>query len=337
MREFPAEWYEQSAVQLTWPDASTDWNDILEEVIPVFKNIADEISEDQKVLIVAQDVSAVRHMFDGNVNVVVVESEINDTWARDHGGISVFEDGKPVLLDFGFNAWGNKFEFNKDNDITQRKFKAGVFKAEVEYSDNLDFILEGGSVESDGKGTILTTSECLLSLERNPQLSKQDIENELKKRLGAKRVLWLDNGYLAGDDTDSHIDTLARLISEDTIAYVACDDVNDEHYNSLKAMETELKDFRKVNGEPYRLVKLPMADVVYDEDDRLPATYANFLIINKKVLVPFYNSPKDEEVSKIMAELYPDREIVGINCLPLIKQHGSLHCITMQYPKEFVK
>ncbi|MCU4165845.1 agmatine deiminase family protein [Carboxylicivirga caseinilyticus] len=337
MREFPAEWYEQSAVQLTWPDASTDWKDILEEVIPVFKSIADEISEDQKVLIVTQDVSAVKQMFDGNANIVVVESEINDTWARDHGGISVFEDGKPVLLDFGFNAWGNKFEFNKDNDITQRKFKAGVFKPEVEYSDNLDFILEGGSVESDGKGTLLTTSECLLSPERNPQFSKVEIENELKKRLGANRILWLDNGYLAGDDTDSHIDTLARLISEDTIAYVACEDENDEHYISLKAMETELMDFRQDNGEPYRLVKLPMADAVYDEEDRLPATYANFLIINKKVLVPFYNSKKDEEVKKIMAELYPDREIVGINCLPLIKQHGSLHCITMQYPKEFVK
>ena len=337
MREFPAEWHKQSAVQLTWPDSSTDWKDDLNEVIPVYKTIVDEISQDQKVIIVAQDVDDVSLMFSDNENVTVVKSQIDDTWARDHGGISVFDDGKPVLLDFGFNAWGEKFSYQNDNAITQHMFHSNIFDEAVEYSNNLDFIFEGGSVESDGKGTILTTAECLLSPQRNPERTKQQIEEELKQRLGVNRILWLENGYLAGDDTDSHIDTLARFIDAETIAYVVCDDAEDEHYTSLKAMGDELIKFKQVDGKPYRLVKLPMADEVYEAGDRLPATYANFLIVNKKVLLPFYNSPKDEKVRLIFQELYPQHQIVGINCLPLIKQHGSLHCITMQYPIGFVK
>jgi len=337
MREFPAEWHKQSAVQLTWPDSTTDWKDDLKEVISVYKTIIEEISQDQKVIIVAQDVDDVSQLFSDNDNVTVVKSQIDDTWARDHGGISVFDNGKPVLLDFGFNAWGEKFIYQKDNAITQHMYHSNIFNDNVEYSNNLDFILEGGSVESDGKGTVLTTAECLLSSQRNPERNKENIEEELKQRLGVERVLWLENGYLAGDDTDSHIDTLARFVNEETIAYVVCDNEEDEHFTSLKAMEDELIKFRQKNGKPYRLVQLPMADSVYDEGDRLPATYANFLVVNKKVLLPFYNSPKDEGVRLIFQQLYPQYKIVGINCLPLIKQHGSLHCITMQYPIGFVK
>nr|WP_321451611.1 agmatine deiminase family protein [uncultured Carboxylicivirga sp.] len=337
MKEFPAEWFEQSAVQLTWPDASTDWKDNLEEVIPVFQNIAEEISEDQKVIIVAQNPTDVQELLCRNKGISILKCEIDDTWARDHGGISIFDDSKPVVLDFGYNAWGNKFAYKKDNAITQYQFRSEVFKPDVSYARHHDFILEGGSIESDGKGTILTTTECLLSKERNPHLSKGEIEEELKKRLGAKRVLWLDNGYLAGDDTDSHIDTLARFVNVSTIVYVACEDENDEHYFALKAMEDELKTLKQDNGEPYNLVKLPMADAVYEDGERLPATYANFLITNSKVLVPTYQSSKDVVAIDTLVQLFADRQVVGINCLPLIKQHGSLHCVTMQFPKGFIK
>nr|WP_319398735.1 agmatine deiminase family protein [uncultured Carboxylicivirga sp.] len=337
MKEFPAEWFEQSAVQLTWPDASTDWKDNLEEVIPVFQNIAEKISEDQKVIIVAQNPTDVQELLSKNKRISILKCEIDDTWARDHGGISIFDDSKPVVLDFGYNAWGNKFAYKKDNAITHHQFRSEVFNSDVSYAHHLDFIMEGGSIESDGKGTILTTSECLLSKERNPHLSKAEIEEELKKRLGAKRVLWLNNGYLAGDDTDSHIDTLARFVNESTIAYVACEDENDEHYVTLKAMEDELKALKQDNGEPYNLVKLPMADAVCEDGERLPATYANFLITNSKVLVPTYQSPKDEVAIAILVQLFADRQVVGVNCLPLIKQHGSLHCVTMQFPKGFIK
>lgn len=153
---------------------------------------------------------------------------------------------------------------------------------------------------------------------------------------GLDRVLWLESGYLAGDDTDSHVDTLARFCSEDTIAYVKCTDEDDEHYSELQLMEDELRTFRQINGEPYNLIALPMADEVIWEGDRLPATYANFLIINGAVLLPFYNSPKDKTAKAALQKAFPEREIVGINCLPLIKQHGSLHCVTMQYPEGFI-
>lgn len=337
MREFPAEWHPQSALQLTWPDQSTDWRDNLNEVIEVYLHIIKAVHTEQKILLVCQNPVDVVAFVEGLSNVQLVECGLNDTWARDHGGISVFDNQQAVLLDFGFNAWGGKFEYAKDNAITRKMYDQGVFNKHVVYSDCLDFILEGGSVESDGMGTVLTTSECLLSPSRNHGMSKDRIENELKKQFGAHRVLWLNSGYIAGDDTDSHIDTLVRFVDERTIVYVRCEDENDEHYQALKVMEEELKSFRQADGQPYRLVALPMADAVCEDGDRLPATYANFTIVNNKVLLPFYGSAKDKEVQAIFEELFENREVVGINCLPLIRQHGSLHCITMQYPDGFVK
>lgn len=339
-RFLPAEWYPQSAIQLTWPHKDTDWVDILDEVLVCFSELVFHISKFQKVLIVCPTKEIVLpHIQNANLqNVIFVEFPSNDTWARDHGGITVLENGKPVILDFRFNGWGLKFAANFDNQITSNLFAKNVFGNEVAYENHLGFALEGGGIESDGKGTILTTSYCLLSPNRNGHLSKQEIENYLYKTFNANRILWLENGYLAGDDTDSHIDTLARLCTEDTIAYVKCDDKTDEHYPALKAMEDELKAFTTAEGKPYNLIALPMADAVYDEEDetyRLPATYANFLIMNKMVLIPIYNSPKkDAETIAAMQSIYPDKEIVGVNCLSLIKQHGSLHCVTMQFPKE---
>lgn len=330
----PAEWYPQSAVQLTWPHKDTDWAPILEEVIPCFVAIAKEIIKRESLLIVCRDENEVRRQL-GEIDeerVLFREIESNDTWARDHGGITVFHGKVPVIYDFVFNGWGMKFPADKDNLITRMLFMTDTFQEDTPYNNMQPLVIEGGSIESDGKGTLLTTAECLLSNNRNEYLSQEQLEYHLKDIFGVRRVLWLYNGYLAGDDTDSHVDTLARFCAEDTIAYVQCLDEDDEHYEELQAMEQELKGFTRENGEPYRLIALPMADKVEWEGERLPATYANFLIINDAVLLPTYNSSKDALAKEALQKAFPDREIVGIDCLPLIKQHGSLHCVTMQYP-----
>jgi len=330
--QLPAEWAEQQFVQLTWPHAETDWAYMLDEVNACFVNIAREIIKHENLLIVCTDTDEVEQLLgDADLSrITFAEMATNDTWARDHGGITVLKDGKPVIYDFTFNGWGLKFAANHDNMITRRLYSAGIF-GEARHRNCFDFVLEGGSIESDGEGTLLTTAECLLSDNRN-NLSEEDIEVRLKEYFGLKKVLWLNHGYLAGDDTDSHVDTLARLCDKSTIAYVKCDDPEDEHYVELKKMKKELRQFQNSEGRYYRLIPLPMADAIYEDDERLPATYANFLIINGAVLMPTYNSPKDEIAKEQLQRAFPDREIVGINCLALIKQHGSLHCVTMQYP-----
>ncbi len=335
----PAEWVKQSAVQLTWPHEETDWAPILDEVVPCFVSIAKEIMKRENLLIVCPDAAVVKQQLGeyDESRVRFAEMETNDTWARDHGGISVVDSFGLTLYDFLFNGWGMKFAAAKDNLITRTLAADGFFTDQVQAANMAPFVLEGGSIESDGKGTLMTTAECLLSVNRNEYLHREEIENYLKEVFGLKRILWIENGYLAGDDTDSHVDTLARFCNEHTIAYVQCLDESDEHYDELKAMEKEIMDFRQENGEPYQLIALPMADKVEWQGERLPATYANFLIMNGAVLVPFYDSPKDEQARSLLQEAFPDREVVGVNCLPLIKQHGSLHCVTMQYPEGFIK
>jgi agmatine/peptidylarginine deiminase len=335
----PAEWEPQSGVQLTWPHADTDWRDILDEVIPCFVAIAREVARRERLLIVCRSADEVRRQLGGAAdlaNVRFFELPSNDTWARDHAPLSVFEDGRPCVYDFAFNGWGMKFAAHLDNQITLGLVRGGAFAPEVGYRNMLHCVFEGGSVESDGQGTLLTTEACLLSANRNDHFSKQELEAFYLKTFGARRLLWLANGYLAGDDTDSHVDTLARLCDARTIAYVRCEDPADEHYDALRRMEAELRTFRTLSGEPYALLPLPMADCVIEDGERLPATYANFLIINGAVLVPTYRSPKDALACAQLARAFPGREIVDVDCLPLIKQHGSLHCVTMQYPEGFI-
>ncbi len=336
LRRLPAEWETQSAVQLTFPHAGTDWVDVLPEVLPCFVAIAKTISEFQKVLVVCQDAEETRVLLKecNLANIKLVEVDSNDTWARDHGGITIEENGQMVVLDFVFNGWGLKFPAFKDNLITLSLYNKGVFSAGIRPG---GIVLEGGALESDGLGTLLTTSECLLSPNRNPHLSKAEIETYLKSIFGLKQVLWLDHGYLAGDDTDSHIDTLARLCNPEVIAYVKCSDPKDEHFEALEKMESELKQFKRLDGQPYQLVPLPWPEACFDpEGHRLPATYANFLIINGAVLVPTYAVPQDQEALDILKGVFPDRKVIGIDCRPLILQHGSLHCVTMQYPENVV-
>ena len=321
----PAEWEPQEGVQLTWPHAGTDWAPILNDITVVYHSMAREIARRERLIVVASE--------DAARDCVKIICPTNDTWARDHGFISLVDDnGHRRLLDYKFNGWGEKFEASLDNAINRRLYNLGEIAGE--YSDNLDFVLEGGSIESDGRGTIFTTSQCLLAPHRNQPMTKAEIEERLRRDLCAERVLWIDYGNLIGDDTDGHIDTIVRVCPDDTLLYMGCDNPEDEQYEDLRKMEAQLQSFRTLEGKPYRLMKLPMPHPIYDGEDRLPATYANFLIINDAVLCPTYNQPDiDSEALRIIAKAFPDREIIGIDCCPVIRQHGSLHCCTMQFPK----
>lgn len=325
----PAEWEPQEAVQLTWPHPATDWAPMLSEITAVYRQMASEIARRERLIIVAPEGTAPD--VDG---AELLTCPTNDTWARDHAFLSLLDDdGHRRLLDYCFNGWGGKFEATLDNAINRHLYDSRLITGD--YSDNLDFVLEGGSVESDGKGTVFTTSACLLAPHRNEPFSRSDIELRLINDFSAKRVLWIDHGLLTGDDTDGHIDTMVRVCPNDTLLYIGCDDTTDEHYEELQLMEAQLRNFRTLSGQPYRLRKLPMPHPIYDADGaRLPATYANFLIINGAVLCPTYAQPDcDTEALSIIAQAFPDREIIGIDCRPVIYQHGSLHCCTMQYPK----
>lgn len=331
----PAEWEPQLGVLLAFPHQDSDWFPYLSDARETFAAIIREISFREKVfLVVSPENSHVTAFLEERGvamdRVTLIPIPTNDTWARDFGPITVEGEGGLLFLDFFFNGWGLKFPADRDNLVTGRLLEQGVFQTPRKI---MGMALEGGGIESDGQGTILTTAECLLSPNRNPHLSREETEAAVKAAFGADRVLWLEHGYLAGDDTDSHIDTLARLCDPQTICYVQCTDREDEHYEELAVMEKELRAFRTASGEPYRLIPLPMAQPAFDDEGlRLPATYANFLILNGAVLVPTYNDPGDALALERIGEAFPDREIVGVDCRTLILQHGSLHCVTMQLP-----
>lgn len=316
----PAEWEPQSGIQLTWPHENTDWRPYLGDITKTFEELENAIKPFEKVLIVTPEVCPT-----------------NDTWARDHGAITLTDgNGNFKLLDFRFNGWGKKFAASKDNAITRNLFSQGFFNGQlVDYN---DFVLEGGSIESDGKGTIMTTSYCLLAPNRNQPLTKVEIEQELRNRLNAKRIIWLDYGHLIGDDTDGHIDTIVRFAPDDTLLYVGCQDREDPQFDDFKKFEAQLKSLRTIDGRPYHLIKLPMPRPIYDGEDRLPATYANFLIINEAVIVPTYKQPDlDEQAMALISGAFPGRKTIGIDACTIIRQHGSIHCLTMQYPKGVIR
>jgi len=326
LKKFIAEFEEQSFTQIIFPHPKSDWVEYLEDAQSAFVKIINEIIKYQKCLVVSYDLDVVKGFFEANDNLYFVEYETDDTWARDCSAICVEEEEEVKLLDFTFTGWGGKFESGKDNTMSKAISK--------HYSSNLssdDFILEGGAIESNGEGIVLTTSECVLNKNRNNTLDSIQITQKLSQTLGATEILYLNHGYLAGDDTDSHIDTLARFISKDTIMYVKCEDEADEHYKELKLMEDELKEMAKVYN--FKLIPLPMTESIYFDDERLPATYANFLFVNGAVIVPTYNVKEDEEALNIFRDTFKELDVVGIDCSVLIRQHGSLHCVTMNFAK----
>jgi agmatine deiminase len=330
MKKMPAEWEKQRVVLMSFPHEETDWAEgDLNQALSPFIRIAQAIAYGEAVYIICKEKEKISNMFCSTHNMTFIEIPTNDTWIRDYGYISIKENDEVKLLDFTFDGWGGKFEASLDNSVNTILHKMGYLGTTS--LETIDFVLEGGSIESDGEGTILTTSECLCNLNRNGGLSKSEVEAKLQETLGATRFLWLDHGYLAGDDTDSHIDTLARFVNRDTIMYVKCEDQSDEHYGALKKMEEQLQTFKMDDGKPYTLVPLPMSDAIYDEDgNRLPATYANFLITNEALIYPTYGKPQDKMAHEVFVAQFPDREIIPVDCLKLIEQGGSLHCSTMQ-------
>ena len=336
----PAEWEKQGFVQLTWPHKDTDWYD-LPHVLDCYVQVAKAITRYEPLLVVCRDLEECKadmaaRCYTPGPEVRMVECPLNDTWARDHGAISVWGDhGEKNILDFVFNGWGLKFGSDLDNQITRNIYKEGAWAPDVKYVDMRPFVLEGGSIDTDGCGTLMATSECLLSLNRNEYLSQKEIEERLCRAFGLKRILWLDHGTIAGDDTDSHVDILARFCSEDTIAYTRCDNPSDENYASLKAMEEQLRSFRTLEGKPYRLIPLPLPEPLYLDDYRLPASYANFLIVNGAVLMPGAGQVLDEVAANQLRSAFPDRKVEIIDCRALLSGHGGLHCITMNYPSGF--
>lgn len=338
-RRFIAEWESQDAIMIAWPHTHTDWAYMLDEVESCYTNVAEAILQHENLIIVTQEKERVQYLLNKQYPYKIIFADIatNDTWCRDLGGITIVQNNTPIILDFKFNAWGNKFHWDLDTKVTSQMYKQGLFACPIE--DRNDFILEGGSIETDGNGTLLVTSQCLLTPTRNPHMSKTDIEEYLCKTLGVKKVLWLDYGAFVGDDTDSHIDTLARIAPNNSIIYAGCDNSSDEHFNEFKKMEEQLATFTDVNGKAFMLYKLPFPDAIFDEDgERLPATYANYLIGNGAVYVPTYNqSDNDKKAIEIISNVFPNHKIVGIDCNALIKQHGSLHCITMQFPDNTIK
>ncbi|MBR4829194.1 MAG: agmatine deiminase family protein [Muribaculaceae bacterium] len=335
-RSFAAEWDCQDGILIAWPHAGTDWAYMLDEVTACYVEIAKAIlQDDERLIIVAPDGDDVKEALGNNVDwsrIDIIELPTNDTWVRDYGPITVWHEGDLALTDFTFNAWGMKFAADCDNLVNSRINASGMFKMPL--IDYRDLVLEGGSIETDGNGTVMTTTSCLTAPNRNDTFSRKQLEQVLLQRLGCLKMLWLDHGALTGDDTDGHIDTLARFAPGGVILYTGCDDPDDEHFEPLMKMEEQLKLFTDIDGNHYHLIKLPLPDATFDEISRLPATYANFLITNHQVLVPIYGQPeKDIKACQLIGEAFPGRKIVGINCQALICQHGSLHCATMQLPK----
>ena len=341
----PAEWEPQSGVILIWPHEDTDWCPYLEDITEVYLQMADAITRYEALLITARDTELVRSLLAGRLTeeqmkrVTLFTCDNNDTWARDVAPISLTSNktsknsSQPLrLLDFCFNGWGEKFAAEKDNRINRQLYEAELLQGVLE--SHKDFVLEGGSIESDGERTLFTTTSCLMAPHRNQPLTQEDIDKRLRLFFpNVERVIWLDYGQLAGDDTDGHIDTIVRIAPNNTLLYIGCDDKEDEHYEDFRLLEEQLKQLRTLDGKPYRLLRLPMPDAIYDDDERLPATHANFLIINGAVIVPTYNQPeKDKAALDTIQEAFPDREIIGIDSRTIIRQHGSIHCLTMQLP-----
>jgi agmatine/peptidylarginine deiminase len=332
---FPAEWEPQSAILLAWPNAETDWADRLGEVEDTYIALVAAITRFQPALVCVADADveayARARLSSARVpmeRVRFIEVPYDDTWLRDSGPITLREGDRFRLLDFRFTGWGGKFDATQDDQLVERLERMGVFAGSVRQS--IDFALEGGAIETDGAGTLLSTWTCLG--ERHPGADRDALGRQLAGWLAQDRVLWLEHGQLEGDDTDAHIDTLARFAAVDAIVYQACDDRDDSHYAGLQAMATELAALRTADGQPYRLFALPWARPVIDGGRRLAASYANFLIVNGAVLMPAYDDPADAQAAAVLQRAFPDREIVQVPCRPLIWQNGSLHCVTMQLP-----
>ncbi len=308
------EWEDQELLMLSIPHINSDWAEYLDEILDSYEELVRAVSKYQKVLLIAPNLSDFDRFkkFD---NCEFLQIDTDDTWIRDYGAIDVRRGDEIISYDFKFNAWGGKFNSNKDNMVNKKLFEHFGTKLE-----EIDLILEGGSIDFNGDGMMLTTTECLLNDNRN-RLSKDELEIKLKDLFGLNKIVWLNHGFIKGDDTDSHVDTLARFIDKNTVAYAACDDKSDEHYEELNLMKQELE----VAG--FNLVALPLPKPVIYEGKRLGATYCNFIFINNAVIVPTYaDKVADEYAINALKSALPNKDIIGVDSRVFIRQNGSLHC-----------
>lgn len=333
----PAEWEPQKAIMLTWPTEDSDWREQLEAIQQIYIVLAHNISQYQEVIIVYTTkahknriVELLEKKHCNIKNIHFYQSDINDTWARDHGPITVKCENENKILDFTFNGWGNKFDAKLDNLITKNLYQQNAF-SNNEY-ERIDFVFEGGAIESNGEGLLMTTTTCLLNPNRNGSITRDKVEAALRAHINFEKMLWLENAYLVGDDTDGHIDMLARFCNSNTICYMNPTDAEDPNYTALKALEKELLHFAEQAEHSFQVIPLPLPSPVFYHGNRLAASYCNFLITNKQVIVPIYGVPEDKQALTILQELFHARKVIGIDARAAIAQGGSLHCLTMQIP-----
>jgi agmatine deiminase len=334
----PAEWEPHEATWLSWPHKEESWPGAFEPVPGVFVEITREISRSELVRINVADeemAASVRRLLSaGGVNLNALRFHLNptnDAWARDHGPVYVVksegEHRQRAIIDWGYNAWGNKYPPYDLDDVVPTR----IAKESGERLFLPGIVMEGGSIDVNGLGTLLTTESCLLNLNRNPQLTRQEIEEYLREYLNVTNILWLGDG-IAGDDTDGHIDDLTRFVSSGTLVTVIEEDPTDDNYHALRENLARLKETRDQDGRPFEIVELPMPGARFIDEQRLPASYANFYIANQSVLVPTFRDANDTLALEIMSTVFPDRRVVGIDCLDLVWGLGTVHCVSQQQP-----
>ncbi|MDF3076401.1 MAG: agmatine deiminase [Sphingobacteriaceae bacterium] len=334
---FPPEWAEHEATWLSWPHKEESWPGKLQSIYSVYSQFVKLLTESEIVRINADETvrnSAITHLQAAGVDMSRVEfynHPTNDAWCRDHGPaflVNPNAEQKKVIVDWGFNAWGGKYPpFDLDDVVPTligKQFDIPVFHPGI--------IMEGGSVEFNGKGTILTSTCCLLNENRNPHLNQAQIEQYLYDYYGMEQVLWVDEG-IVGDDTDGHIDDTIRFVNEDTVLSVVETNKHDDNYALLQTNLRQLSQMRLLDGKQLNIIELPMPDAVIYEDTRLPASYANFYISNKHVMVPTYRCDKDEKALEVIASCFPGRKVVGLDSTDIIWGLGSFHCLSQQEPK----
>lgn len=323
---WPAEWAQQKAVLIVWPHKSHDWRHQLSEVTLTYVQMANAIIQHQALWVVAYDQmhqAEIASKLGNSPNIHYILAQTNDTWVRDTGPISIKNRDKVEYLNFRFNAWGAKYDFDLDNKLCDKLSWHPLFAANMKA---IDIVLEGGSIESDGKGTLMTTKSCLMNTNRNQHCTQSDIESMLQDELGTKQFIWLDCPSLPGDDTDGHIDTLARFCPNNVIAYLEPTDTA----TLTLALREQLGQAKNSEGEAYELVPLPYCDLEDEQGNLLPASYANFLIINQAVLIPQYGTKLDDIAFEQIQRCFPSYKLYRIDAKCLIKQGGSIHCVTMQ-------
>jgi agmatine deiminase len=334
---FPAEFEPHEATWLSWPHKEESWPGKIETIYSPYAKFVKVLSENEKVRINVNDEEmksfAESVLSDENVNMQQIEfffHPTNDAWCRDHGPAFLINPGKKekAIVDWNYNAWGNKYPpYDLDDVIPTligKHFNLPVFYPNI--------IMEGGSVEFNGKGTLITSKSCLLNPNRNSQLNQEQIENYLREYYGVEQILWVDEG-IEGDDTDGHIDDTVRFVNEDTVLAVIEEDKEDENYEPLQKNLKQLSTIHLLNGKQLNIIELPMPDEVIYETQKLPASYANFYIANNVVIVPIFNCNKDDAALEIIQQSFPSRKIIGINSVDIIWGLGSFHCLSQQEPK----